>query len=68
MMNELLNYLTTQIISTFNRFTWVNGLEILIILIILWIVYRRFIKGTQSENIVKGSVNLIFALIFSVIL
>ena len=68
MMDEILNYMTQQIISTFNRFTWVNGIEILIILIILWIVYSRFIKGTQSENVVKGCFILIFVWIFSIVL
>lgn len=68
MMNDVLNYLTQQIISTFNRLSWVNGIEILIILTVLWVLYRRFIKGTQSENIVKGSFILIFGWVFSVIL
>lgn len=68
MMNEFLNFIMKQLITTFNRLSWVNGIEILIILIILWIVYRRFIKGTPSENIVKGSFILIFAWVFSIIL
>jgi len=68
MMNDILNYITQQLISTFNRLSWVNGIEILIILCIIWVVYRRFIKGTQSENIVKGSFILVFVWIFSEIL
>ncbi|MBO7672746.1 diadenylate cyclase CdaA [bacterium] len=68
MMNDILNYLTKQLISTFSRLSWVNALEILIIVGILWVVYRRFIKGTQSENIVKGSFILVFVWIFSEVL
>lgn len=67
-MNDILNYLTKQLISTFSRLSWVNALEILIIVGILWVVYRRFIKGTQSENIVKGSFILVFVWIFSEVL
>ena len=67
-MNDILNYMTKQLISTFSRLSWVNGLEIIISLAILWVVYRRFIKGTQSENIVKGSFILVFVWIFSELL
>ena len=34
--------------------TWVNGIEILIIAMVLYLFYRKFIKNTQSEKLVKG--------------
>ena len=37
----------------------VNIFEILILAFILYYLYRRFIQGTQSENLVRGSLALI---------
>lgn len=48
--------------------TWINVLEILFIAIILLLFYKKFIKNTQSEKLVKGIFFLIFAWIFSEIL
>ena len=49
-------------------FTWINILEILFIVVILLVFYRKFIQNTQSENLVKGLFILVFAWIFSEIL
>ena len=50
------------------NFHWINILEILFIAAILLIFYKKFIRNTQSENLVKGLFFLVFAWIFSEIL
>ncbi len=47
---------------------WINILEILFIAAVLFIFYQKFIKNTQSENLVKGLFILVFAWIVSEIL
>lgn len=37
----------------------VNIFEIIILLLVIYFLYRRFIKGTQSENLVRGSLALV---------
>lgn len=49
-------------------FTWTNITEICIIVGMLYVLYRKFIKGTQSEKLVKGLFILLFAWIFSEVL
>ena len=49
-------------------FNWINILEILFIALIVLIFYRKFIRNSQSENLVKGLFFLFFAWIFSEIL
>ena len=48
--------------------TWVNGIEILIIASTLYLFYRKFIKNTPSEKLVKGLFFLIFMWIMSEVL
>ena len=48
--------------------SWINILEIGIIVITLLVFYQKFIKNTQSEKLVKGLFFLIFAWILSEIL
>lgn len=48
--------------------TWVNGIEILIIAFTLYLFYRKFIKNTQSEKLVKGLFFLVFMWIMSEVL
>ena len=47
---------------------WVNAIEIAFIAIILLVFYKKFIRNTQSEKLVKGIFFLVFAWIFSEIL
>lgn len=47
---------------------WINILEIAFIAVVLLIFYRKFIRNTQSEKLVKGLFFLVFAWIFSEIL
>lgn len=51
-----------------NSLNWVSVLEICFIVLILFVFYRKFIKNTQSEKLVKGLFFLVFAWIFSEIL
>lgn len=67
-MDDILAYISKQIISIFNLLNWVSFVEIFIIIAILWTFYQRFIKGSQSEKVVKGSFILVFFWIFSEIL
>ena len=48
--------------------TWINIIEILIIAATLFLFYRKFIKNTQSEKLVKGIFILIFMWIMSEVL
>lgn len=49
-------------------FNWVNVLQILFIASVIYIFYRKFIRNTQSEKLVKGLFILFLAWIFSEIL
>lgn len=49
-------------------FSWINVVEIGVIAIFLLLLYQKFIKGTQSEKLVKGIFILLFAWAFSEIL
>lgn len=68
MMDEIIAYISKQLLSIFNLLNWVSFVEIFIIIAILFAFYQRFIKGSQSEKVVKGSFILIFFWIFSEIL
>ena len=48
--------------------TWINVFEIVIIASTLFLFYRKFIKNTQSEKLVKGLFFLIFMWIMSEVL
>ncbi len=68
-MIEGLIALIQSVLSPLQRsLNWVNILEICFIGLILFVFYRKFIKNTQSENLVKGLFILVFAWIFSEIL
>ena len=49
-------------------FSWVNIVELLLIGAFLLLLYQKFIRGTQSEKLVKGIFMLLFAWLFSEIL
>ncbi len=68
MFDELLKYLQMQIGMMDLSFSGTNVLEILVIAVILWVFYSKFIKNTQSEKFVKGAFVLVFLWIFSEIL
>lgn len=68
MIEGLIAFIQSVLSPLQHTLNWVNVLEILFIGLILFIFYRKFIKNTQSENLVKGLFILVFAWIFSEIL
>ena len=68
MSHDLLVFLKSQINELHWAFTWLNVSEVLIIVAVVLIFYRKFIKNTQSEKLVKGIFFLIMAWVFSEIL
>ena len=68
MFNDILAYLQFQLASMDLSVSWTNVLEILVIVGILFVFYKKFIKDTQSEKFVKGIFFLIFLWVFSEIL
>lgn len=68
MLGEIKDILLSQFNTLHWSFTWVNLLEVGIIGVFLLLVYQKFIKGTQSEKLVKGIFILLFAWLFSEIL
>ena len=68
MFNDILAYLQFQLASMDLSFSWTNVLEILVIVGILFVFYKNFIKDTHSEKFVKGISFLLFLCVFSEIL
>ena len=68
MIGEIKDILLYQLKVLDITFSWVNVIEIGIIAIFLLLLYQKFIKGTQSEKLVKGIFILLFAWAFSEIL
>lgn len=68
MIGEIKDILISQLKTLHLTFNWVNIIEVLIIAAFLFLVYQKFIKGTQSEKLVKGIFILLFAWLFSEIL
>jgi len=67
-LGEIKDILVNQLKFLHLTFNWVNVVEVLIIAAFLLLVYQKFIKGTQSEKLVKGIFILLFAWLFSEIL
>ena len=68
MINTLLAFIKTALSPFQWSLNWVNVLQILFICLLIFIFYKRFIRNTQSEKLVKGLFFLFFAWIFSEIL
>jgi diadenylate cyclase len=68
MIDGLLAFFHSVLNPLLGSFKWVNIFEIGFIVSILYIFYRKFIRNTQSENLVKGLFFLVFAWVFSEIL
>lgn len=68
MLHELITLSQSQMKALDWSFNWLNVSEVLIIVITLLAFYRKFIKNTQSEKLVKGIFFLLMAWIFSEIL
>lgn len=65
MIGEIKESLIAQLSALQLTFSWVNIIEVLIIVIFLLLLYQKFIKGTQSEKLVKGIFILLLAWLFS---
>lgn len=68
MLNNLTAFLQSQLNSLHWTFDWLSTSEVLIIAVMVFAFYKKFIKNTQSEKLVKGILFLILAWVFSEIL
>lgn len=68
MFNDLLGFLNSQIKALHWSFTWLNVTEVLIIVVTILAFYKRFIKNTQSEKLVRGILFLFLAWVLSEVL
>lgn len=68
MLHALSVFFQSQLKALNWSFTWLNVSEVLIIVIMILAFYRKFIKNTQSEKLVKGIFFLLLAWIFSEVL
>lgn len=68
MLHELLALVHSQLKVVHWSFTWINVTEVSIILGTIFVFYRKFIKNTQAEKLVRGIVFLFMAWVVSEIL
>lgn len=68
MFNNLSTFLQSQIKALNWSFNWLNVSEVLIIIVMVLVFYRKFIQNTQSEKLVKGIFILLISWVFSEIL
>jgi len=68
MINKLMTFIY-GLLNPFNwSLNWVNILQLFFIGIVLFVFYKKFIRNTQSEKLIKGLFILFFAWIFSELL
>ena len=65
MISDISTYISNLINMMDLSFSWTNIVEIFIIVFILYLLYDKFIKNSQSEKFVKGAFFLIFLWILS---
>ena len=65
MIGEIKDILISQLQTINWSFTLTNVTEVFVIFLILFVIYKKFIKGTQSEKLVKGIFILLLTLKFS---
>jgi len=68
MLHNLTAFFQSQLKALNLSFTWLNVTEVLILVVIVFAFYKRFIKNTQAERLVKGIVFLFLAWVFSEVL
>lgn len=68
MLHDLLAFFQSQLKELHWSFNWLNVSEVLIIVATVFLFYRKFIKNTQSEKLVKGIFFLVLAWVFSEVL
>ena len=68
MINTIISF-SRDVFRPFNwSLNWINVLQVLLVAGILFVFYRKFIRNTQSEKLIKGLFILFFAWIFSELL
>lgn len=68
MLHNFLNFAQEQFSKIDWSLSWRNASEILIIVVVTFLFYRKFIKNTQSEKLVRGIFGLLLAWAFSEVL
>lgn len=68
MFHNLLVFFQSQLRALNWSFNWLNVSEVFVIVVTVFAFYRRFIKNTQSEKLVKGILFLIMAWVVSEVL
>lgn len=68
MLHDLLASFQLQFNALKWSFTWLNVSEVLIIVVLVFAFYRKFIKHTQAEKLVRGIIFLLIAWVVSEIL
>lgn len=68
MFNDVITFLQTQFKGVDWSLNWLSASEIFVIVITILIFYKKFIKNTQSEKLVKGIFFLLLAWVFSEVL
>lgn len=68
MLHNFLNFAQVQFSKIDWSLSWRNATEIFIIVTVTFLFYRKFIKNTQSEKLVRGIFGLLLAWAFSEIL
>lgn len=68
MLQDLTAFFQSQLKAMHWSFSWLNVMEITIITVFILAFYKRFIKNTQAEKLVRGIVFLFLAWGFSEVL
>lgn len=68
MLHDLLTSFQSQLSAINWSFSWLNVSEVLIIVVTVFTFYKKFIKNTQSEKLVKGIFFLFLAWVVSEVL
>jgi diadenylate cyclase len=68
MLHDLLTIAQTQLRAINWSFNWLNVSEVVVIVTAVLLFYKRFIKNTQSEKLVRGIAFLILGWILSEVL
>ena len=68
MLHDLISFFQLQLKTLNWSFTWLNIFEVLLIVGMVFVFYKKFIQNTQSEKLIKGLFFLLIAWILSEIL
>lgn len=68
MLHNILAFFQSQLSALHWSFSWLNVSEVILIIVTIFAFYRKFIKNTQSEKLVKGIFFLILVWVVGEIL